>query len=170
MLVELYQAGLGDGIIADLGTATELEAAGHGTIVFRHLDSGGLMPNSVYYCRTDRVEELRDRLTRFVDAIAEAMRMTHDTRPGPARRHPGRALADQGSRTDGSVVDALATSRVWETVAIDDAASDRWMRILADEGDGHQPAVLRRPGRRLLHEEPPLSRKAGRGDERPPQP
>ena len=41
MLVELYQAGLGDGMIADLGTATELEAAGYGEIVFRHLDSGG---------------------------------------------------------------------------------------------------------------------------------
>ena len=33
-----------------------------------------------------------------------------------------------------SVVDALAASRVWESVAIDEGASDRWMGILADEG------------------------------------
>ena len=46
MLVELYQAGLGDGMIADLGTATELEAADSGSIVYRHLDSGGLMPTA----------------------------------------------------------------------------------------------------------------------------
>ncbi len=33
-----------------------------------------------------------------------------------------------------SVVSALAASSVWESVAIDIDASDRWMRILADEG------------------------------------
>ena len=78
MLVELYQAGLGDGMIADLGTATELQAAGYGKIVFRHLDSGGLMPNSVYYCQTARVEELRDRITTFTGCIAEAMQLTRN--------------------------------------------------------------------------------------------
>jgi NitT/TauT family transport system substrate-binding protein len=139
MLVELYEAGLGDGIIADLGTASELEAAGHGRIVFRHLDSGGLMPNSVYYCRTDRVEELRDRLTRFVEAIAEAMRMTKDLDPALldsilAERWPTK---DRALMT--SVVDVLAASRVWESVAIDESASDRWMGILADEGMVSRP-------------------------------
>ena len=33
-----------------------------------------------------------------------------------------------------SVVDALAASDVWQTVAIDPDASDRWMRILTEEG------------------------------------
>ena len=55
MLVELFGAGTGDAIIADLVTAKTLEATGAGTIVFRHLDSGGTRPNSVYYCRTDRL-------------------------------------------------------------------------------------------------------------------
>ena len=33
-----------------------------------------------------------------------------------------------------SVVDALTASDVWQTVAIDPDASDRWMRILTEEG------------------------------------
>ena len=64
MLVELFQAGLGDGIIADLVTATVLEDDGYGHISFRHLEAGGMMPNSVYYCRTERVEELATRPDR----------------------------------------------------------------------------------------------------------
>ena len=134
MLVELYQAGLGDGIIADLGTATELQAAGFGEIVFRHLDSGGLMPNSVYYCQTSRVEELRERITTFTGCIAEAMRMTKDLDPALldtilAERWPTKDRALMRS-----VVDTLAASEVWQTVAIDPDASDRWMRILTEEG------------------------------------
>lgn len=134
MLVELYQAGLGDGIIADLGTATELQAAGFGEIVFRHLDSGGLMPNSVYYCQTSRVEELRERIITFTGCIAEAMRMTKDLDPALLDT----ILAERWPTKDRdlmrSVVDTLAASEVWQTVAIDPDASDRWMRILTDEG------------------------------------
>ena len=134
MLVELYQAGLGDGMIADLGTATELEAAGFGSIVFRHLESGGLMPNSVYYCQSARVEELRERITRFVGCIADAMRMTRNLDQGLldtilAERWPTK---DQALMR--SVVATLASSAVWQTVAIDIDASDRWMRILTEEG------------------------------------
>jgi NitT/TauT family transport system substrate-binding protein len=33
-----------------------------------------------------------------------------------------------------SVVDALVSSDVWGSVAIDVDASDRWMRILTEEG------------------------------------
>ena len=33
-----------------------------------------------------------------------------------------------------SVVATLASSAVWQTVAIDIDASDRWMRILTEEG------------------------------------
>ena len=114
MLVELYQAGLGDGMIADLGTATELEAAGFGGIVFGHLESGGLMPNSVYYCQSSRVEELRERITRFVGCIADAMRMTRNLDQGLldtilAERWPNK---DQALMR--SVVATLASSAVWQ--------------------------------------------------------
>lgn len=134
MAVELFQAGLGDGMIADLVTATELESAGTGTIVYRHLDSGGIMPNSVYYCETLRVDELRDRIGRFVGSIAAAMHALPTTDPSAidailAQRWP---TANQDLLR--SVQAALAASSVWQTVAIDPEASDRWMRILAEEG------------------------------------
>lgn len=133
MLVELFTAGLGDAIVLDLVTAIELERSGRGHVVFRHLDSGGLMPNSVYYCRTDRVEELRDRITRFVSCLATSMARFPDT---PAETVDAVLTA----RWPGKDVDVLraavaqmAAGRTWETVAIDPAASDRWMRMLAAE-------------------------------------
>lgn len=134
MLVELFTAGLGDAIIADLVTALELEAAGTGRIVFRHLDAGGIMPNSVYYCRTDRVEELRESITRFVTGIDAAMRLvpttdSHSIDEILKRRWPEK---DQGILREAQR--QMAASAVWHTVAIDEHASDRWMRILAEAG------------------------------------
>ena len=134
MLVELFTAGLGDAIIADLVTATELEASGAARIVFRHLDDGGIMPNSVYYCRTERVAELRDRITQFVTGIDTAMRLLPTVDPNTVdailkRRWPEK---DQGILREAQR--QMAESAVWDTVAIDESASDRWMRILAEGG------------------------------------
>jgi NitT/TauT family transport system substrate-binding protein len=134
MLVELFEAGLGDAIVLDLVTAETLAAAGRGRIVFRHLDDGGVMPNSVYYCRTDRVEELRDRLTRFVACLDAAERALPDTPAATvdavlAARWPGRDPAVLRA-----VVAQMADGGVWDTVAVDPAGSDRWMRMLAEEG------------------------------------
>ena len=42
-----------------------------------------------------------------------------------------------------SVVDTLASSEVWQTVAIDPDASDRWMRILTEEGMISAPPGVR---------------------------
>jgi NitT/TauT family transport system substrate-binding protein len=134
MLVELFDAGLGDAIVLDLVTATQLDAEGRGRIVYRNLDDGGVMPNSVYYCRTDRVEELRDRLTRFVGCIDAAERALPTTPAGTvdailAARWPGK---DIGVLRE--VVRQMAAGGVWDTVAFAPAASDRWMRMLAAEG------------------------------------
>ena len=92
------------------------------------------MPNSVYYCETARVEELRDRITTFTGCIAEAMQLTQNLDPVLldsilAERWPTKDRALMRS-----VVDALTASDVWQTVAIDPDASDRWMRILTEEG------------------------------------
>jgi NitT/TauT family transport system substrate-binding protein len=132
MLVELFAAGLGDAIILDLVTALEVEAGGPGRIVFRNLDQGGLMPNSVYYCRTDRVEELRDRLTRFVGCVDTAMKRLPDTTAATideilTARWPGKNIDILREATR-----QMTASAVWDTVAIDPAASDRWMRMLAE--------------------------------------
>ncbi|WP_326952924.1 ABC transporter substrate-binding protein [Amycolatopsis sp. NBC_01286] len=132
MLVELFGAGLGDAIILDLVSALELEATGQGRIVFRNLDQGGIMPNSVYYCRTDRVEELRERFTRFVGCIDAAMKNLPSTPAATidgilTARWPGKDLAILRDATA-----QMAASAVWATVAIDPAGSDRWMRMLAE--------------------------------------
>ncbi|TNC20576.1 ABC transporter substrate-binding protein [Amycolatopsis alkalitolerans] len=132
MLVELFRAGLGDAIVLDLVTALELEATGGGRIVFRNLDQGGIMPNSVYYCRTDRVEELRERFTRFVACIDTAMKRLPAT---PAETIDAILTARWPGKDPGILRDAtrqMAASAVWDTVAIDPAASDRWMRMLAE--------------------------------------
>ncbi|CAB4699850.1 MAG: hypothetical protein F2667_04680 [Actinobacteria bacterium] len=134
MFVELFNAGLGDAIILDLVTALEVEASGAGTIVFRNLDHGGLMPNSVYYARTDRVEELRDVLARFTGCVAAAM----DALPSAPAATIDSILATRWPAKDIDILrDAAAqmtASAVWETVAIDPDASDRWMRMIAEAG------------------------------------
>jgi hypothetical protein len=82
--------------------------------------------------RTDRVEELRDRFTRFTACIDAAMTVLPTTsaetidsiltaRWPEGHRHPARDATAQ-----------MTVSTVWETVAIDPAASDRWMRMIAE--------------------------------------
>ncbi|PPG85681.1 MULTISPECIES: ABC transporter substrate-binding protein [unclassified Rathayibacter] len=134
MMLELYRDGLGDAIVLDLLSAKELVAAGGGQIVFRHLDAG-VMPNSVYYTRTERVEELADRTERFVDAIETAMqRIT----AGEAGAEIDAVLAARWPDRDSALLheaaDEMAAGGVWDTTVIDEAASDRWMRILAEAG------------------------------------
>ena len=135
MLIELYRGGLGDAIILDLLSAKELVAAGMGTIVFNHLDAGGIMPNSVYYCLTERVEELADRTSRFVEAIGIAMEKITS---GNATAEINDVLAARWPDRDPSMlreaVDEMASGGVWDTTVIDPDASDRWIRILFDAG------------------------------------
>ncbi|WP_225102212.1 hypothetical protein [Streptomyces sp. CoH27] len=132
--MELFTAGLGDAIIADLVTATELEASGAARIVFRHLDDGGIMPNSVYYCRTDRIEELRERITHFVSSIDAAMRLVPTADPHSIDTILKQRWPDKDQGILRAVYQQMADSALWQTVAIDESASDRWMRILEDGG------------------------------------
>jgi NitT/TauT family transport system substrate-binding protein len=143
MLVELFRAGLGDAIILDLVSAMELEADGTGTVVFRHLDAGGVMPNSVYYCRTDRAGELAGRVERFMDAIAEAM---HLIVSGQAAAVIDEVIAGRWPGKDPALlrraVGEMARGGVWDSAMIDTAASDRWMRILAEAGLVTRPPTV----------------------------
>ncbi|MBU2662468.1 ABC transporter substrate-binding protein [Actinoplanes bogorensis] len=132
MFVELFHAGLGDAIVLDLVTALEVEASGAGTIVYRHLDSGGTMPNSVYYARTDRVAELADRFTRFTACIDAAMQAVPGTPAATidailTARWPGKDLGILREATR-----QMTASTVWKTVAVDPAGSDRWMGMIAE--------------------------------------
>ncbi|PPF55679.1 ABC transporter substrate-binding protein [Clavibacter michiganensis] len=135
MMLELYRSGLGDAIVLDLLSAKELVASGGGQVVFQHLEAGGVMPNSVYYARADRVDELADRAARFIDGIEAAMqRIT----AGEASAEIDAVLAARWPDRDPALlleaVAEMAAGGVWDTTVIDEAASDRWMRILADAG------------------------------------
>ena len=98
-------------------------------IVFRHIDAGGVMPNSVYYCRTNRVAELSDRIGRFTDAIAEAM---HLIVSGQAAAVINKVIAARWPGKDPDLLrraaEEMARGRLWDSAVIDRDASDRWMR------------------------------------------
>lgn len=133
MFVELFEDGLGDAIILDITTAQSMSDRHTGHIVVEYADVGGLGPNSVYYCRTDRVDELQDRLVAFTSALDAAMATVKATpvselEPLLAEHWPTMPLS-----TLTAACTRIQQSRTWDTVRIDGAASDRWMRILHEE-------------------------------------
>ncbi|WP_067670321.1 ABC transporter substrate-binding protein [Nocardia miyunensis] len=134
MFVELFEAGLGDAIVLDSTTAQVMQDKGTGVTAIDYTEVGGIGPNSVYYCRTDRVEELSDRLVRFTVALGEAMRRLRTT--GLAELEPLLTAHWPGIATPTLLraCERIKRSRTWETTRIDAAATDRWMRILKQEG------------------------------------
>jgi ABC-type nitrate/sulfonate/bicarbonate transport system substrate-binding protein len=134
MFVELFEAGLGDAIVLDHTTAEAMQHRGTGVIAIDYTVAGGRGPNSVYYCRTDRCAELSDRLVRFTAALAEAMQLMRsmtvvDLAPLMEEHWPtmpAPVLTAACARMLGS--------QTWATPHIDQSATERWMRILFDEG------------------------------------
>jgi NitT/TauT family transport system substrate-binding protein len=133
MYVELFEAGLGDAIVLDLVNAEAMQHKGTGVIVDDYTRSGGLGPNSVYYCRTDRLEELSERLVRFTSALGESMQLLKSV-----------SVAELGSLLDehwpstaqevlGKACNRMLDSQTWDTPRIDQPATERWMRILFEE-------------------------------------
>lgn len=133
MFVELFEAGLGDAIVLDLTTAEALQARGTGFIADDYTQSGGIGPNSVYYCRSDRFHELSDRLVDFVAALQESMTLLGSVTVAEVEG----VLVDHWPTMPLPVLAASCTrmleSQTWDTVRIDADASDRWMRILHEE-------------------------------------
>ena len=133
MFIELFEAGLGDAIVLDLVNAEMVQDRGTGFIADEYTQSGGLGPNSVYYCRTDRFAELSERLVAFTASVQESMLLmksveVSDLHPLLAEHWPGTPVAPLRRACE-----RMLRSRTWDTVAIDGAATDRWMRILHDE-------------------------------------
>ncbi len=134
MLVELFEAGLGDAIIADLVTATMLQDKGIGYISQEHTEVGGVMPNSVYYCKTERLDELEPTLTRFVTAIGRSMAELADHTPDSLTDLVTSLWPEVPPAALRSATARLLASRTWETTAVDRTACDRWTGILRDAG------------------------------------
>lgn len=133
MFVELFEAGLGDAIVLDHTNAEAMQHRGTGFIVNDYVVTGGLGPNSVYYCRTDRLDELSDRLVRFVSALGESMQLLKSVSVAALRplldAHWPTMPAEVLERACGRMLQ----SQTWETARIDQTATERWMRILFEE-------------------------------------
>jgi NitT/TauT family transport system substrate-binding protein len=134
MLRELFEHGLADAFIVDLGTATQLVAAGHGHISYQHALSGGRMPNSVYYVLRERLEELAPRLVPFVASIDQAMAALCSGTAGDLTQIFEKEWPDEDARLTRAVTDQLAANGTWATVKIDPAACERWTGILHRAG------------------------------------
>ncbi|CAN5666996.1 ABC transporter substrate-binding protein [soil metagenome] len=133
MYVELFEAGVGDAIVLDLVNAEILHARGTGFIAEEYTETGGLGPNSVYYCRTDRFAELSEQLVAFTSALQESMQLMKSV--DLATLYP--LLEQHWPNTPAAPLrracERMLRSHTWDTVIIDAAATERWMRILHDE-------------------------------------
>jgi ABC-type nitrate/sulfonate/bicarbonate transport system substrate-binding protein len=133
MFIELFEAGLGDAIVLDHTNAEAMRHKGTGFVANDYVDTGGLGPNSVYYCRTERIEELSDRLVRFTSALGESMQLMKSVTV--AELQP--LLAAHWPTMPAQVLDSacgrMLHSQTWATPHIDQAATERWMRILFEE-------------------------------------
>jgi NitT/TauT family transport system substrate-binding protein len=133
MYVELFEAGLGEAIVLDLVNAEAMQHRGTGVIVDDYTRSGGLGPNSVYYCRTDRLEELSERLVRFTSALGESMQLLKSVNVAELRP----LLDEHWPAMSQEVLDGacarMLNSQTWDTPRIDQPATERWMRILFEE-------------------------------------
>lgn len=132
-LTDLFIGGLGDAIVVDLVNAHLLEHKGVGTIAFRHAESGGSMPNSVYYTYPELVGEPDSAPWRFTRAIQRAMNWLGD--------HDGADCADLLARYWPQLpldvliasVNDLKRSGVWSSVLVDPDGFRNWMTILTGE-------------------------------------
>jgi NitT/TauT family transport system substrate-binding protein len=135
MLSELWRAGLGDAFVADLLTATTLTHSDSGHVALRLAERGGVMPNSVYYVKRERLEELREPLTRFMGAIGSAMatlasgEQTADAVELAASHWPDLPLPVLET-----VVEDFITNGTWSSSVVDVEACARWIRILSEAG------------------------------------
>ncbi|MFC4948409.1 ABC transporter substrate-binding protein [Pseudonocardia sp. GCM10023141] len=134
MLVELFVNGLGDAIVADPGTAATLVRAGQGHVAVSLADAGGVMPNSVYYVRRERLDELTPLLVPFAQAIQDA---TVQVAASTAESHIaliGKEWPDADTAALVDATDFLISSGTWTGVAIAREGVDNWTGVLHDAG------------------------------------
>lgn len=137
MLVELYQAGLGDALVSDPLTAAHLESQGAGFISCKMAEVCGPMPNSVYYTRRDLLDGLHDKIVRFLAGVSASMATLTSTAkvtstdPGIADLL-GAEWPDLPLGVLQSTTGELVGNGTWDGIRIDPQACDRWVSILTD--------------------------------------
>ena len=133
MFVELFEAGLGDAIVLDHTNAEAMQHRGTGVITQDYTVTGGIGPNSVYYCRTDRFDELSDRLVSFTAALDESMRLMASVTVDDVAALIAEHWPTMSQAVLGSACARMLNSHTWDTPRIDRRATERWMRILFEE-------------------------------------
>lgn len=133
MFVELFEAGLGDAIVLDHTNAEAMQYRGTGFIANDYAATGGLGPNSVYYCRTERMEELSDRLVRFTSAVGEAMQLMRSVTVAELKPVLEAHWPTMPTEVLENACRRMLHSQTWATPRIDKSATDRWIGILFDE-------------------------------------
>ncbi|MFE7707267.1 ABC transporter substrate-binding protein [Streptomyces sp. NPDC057486] len=132
MLTELFESGLGDALLANLVTAADLQHRGVGVMSLLLADVGGPIPNSVYYVRRDRLDELSDRLGRFLTAVQGAMNRLVNTQADDLTKLALTLFPDIDPAVLRTVTGHLLSTRTWESVRIDRPAYDRWISFQHD--------------------------------------
>ncbi|MFE4422051.1 ABC transporter substrate-binding protein [Streptomyces sp. NPDC056817] len=132
MLTELFEGGLGDALLANLVTGADLQHRGVGVMSLLLADVGGPIPNSVYYVRRDRLDELSDRLGRFLTAVQGAMNQLVNTQADDLTKLALTLFPDVDPAVLRTVTGHLLSTRTWESVRIDRAAYDRWIAFQYD--------------------------------------
>jgi ABC-type nitrate/sulfonate/bicarbonate transport system substrate-binding protein len=133
MFIELFEAGLGDAIVLDLVNAEVLQDRGTAYIAEEYTETGGLGPNSVYYCRTDRFAELSERLVAFTSALEESMQLMKSVDLAVLSPLLDQQFPNTPAAPLRKACARMLGSHTWDTARIDPAATERWMRILLDE-------------------------------------
>jgi NitT/TauT family transport system substrate-binding protein len=133
MLFELFERGLGDAIVVDLLTALRLERLGLGFVAVRIADAGGPMPNSVYYARGDRLEDLHDSIVLFLSAIRDAMA---ELTTGTAETSDLLAAAWPTVPLDllEEATVEMSANGTWSGIRIEPEACERWVGMLHTAG------------------------------------
>jgi NitT/TauT family transport system substrate-binding protein len=132
LLREFFENGLGDAMVADPLTATELRLRGHGYMSCHLADVGGVMPNSVYYVLRERLTELREPIAALLGGVAESMTALTagaDTDAVCAAEWPdgpADALAEAAAY--------LAGNGTWPGVRIERQGAERWFSFLRERG------------------------------------
>lgn len=133
MFIELFEAGLGDAIVLDLVNAEVLQDRGTGFIAEEYTETGGLGPNSVYYCRTDRFAELSERLVAFTAALEESMQLMTSVDLAVLTPLLDQHFPNTPAAPLHRACARMLGSHTWDTARLDPAATERWLQILLDE-------------------------------------
>ncbi len=138
-LLELFTAGIGDAIIVDMLTACRLHRGGVGSIAYRLAD-GGVMSNSVYCVRRDRLYSLREPLTAFLSAIQSAMSALSGGKPDAVDDLLEQHWPDVDLDVVREATGYLMADGTWEGVRIDAGGCLRMSTMLYDSGLALRPA------------------------------